>query len=97
VTASTCVCLISRYTLQTRPMRVTYYIRKNAKWSDGVQVTGKDWRFTWQTRFITNTPSEIQAIRSGEVDAIYPQPQLALADLRNQSGLRVVTHHLGLQ
>jgi len=47
-------------------------------------------------RFITNTNSEIQAIRSGEVDAIYPQPQLALADLRNQSGLKVVTH-LGLQ
>jgi peptide/nickel transport system substrate-binding protein len=200
--------LISRYQLQTRPMRVTYYIRKNARWSDGVQVTGKDWRFTWQTatnpkykehidplgwedirsvsgngkvvkvtfkknfaawrglfnyvlpqhalsgtdmltvwndcicnpkkgntpisngpflltrfdrgagitltknrrgwygkpakldsivfRFITNTNSEIQAIRSGEVDAIYPQPQLALADLRNQSGLKVVTH-LGLQ
>jgi peptide/nickel transport system substrate-binding protein len=200
--------LISRYKLQTRPMRVTYYIRANARWSDGVQVTGKDWRFTWQTatnpkykehidplgwedirsvtgngkvvkvtfkknfaawrglfnyvlpqhalagtdmltvwndcicnpkkdnapisngpflltrfdrgsgitltknrrgwygkpakldsivfRFITNTNSEIQAIRSGEVDAIYPQPQLALADLRGQAGLRVVTH-LGLQ
>jgi peptide/nickel transport system substrate-binding protein len=200
--------LISRYKLQTRPMRLTYYIRKNARWSDGVQVTGKDFRFTWQTatnpkykehidplgwedirsvrgngklvkitfkrnfaawrglfnyvlpqhalagtdmltvwndcicnpkkgnapigngpflltrfdrgsgvtltknrrgwygkpakldsivfRFITNTNSEIQAIRSGEVDAIYPQPQLALADLRNQAGLRVITH-LGLQ
>jgi peptide/nickel transport system substrate-binding protein len=200
--------LISRYKLQTRPMRVTYYIRKNAHWNDGVQVTGKDFRFTWQTatnpkykehidplgwedirsvtgngkvvkvtykrnfaawrglfsyvlpqhalagsdmltvwndcicnpkknnapisngpflltrfdrgsgitltrnsrgwhgkrakldsivfRFITNTNSEIQAIRSGEVDAIYPQPQLALADLRGQAGLRVVSH-VGLQ
>jgi peptide/nickel transport system substrate-binding protein len=200
--------LISRYTLKTRPLRITYYIRKNARWSDGVQVTGKDWRFTWQTainkkyaehidplgwedirsirgngkvvtvtfkrnfaawrglfgyvlpahalagtdmltvwndcicnpkknnapigngpflltrfdrgsgitltrnprawhgkkakldsivfRFITNTNSEIQAIRSGEVDAIYPQPQLALADLRGQAGLRVATH-VGLQ
>ena len=200
--------LISRYKLLTRPMRVTYTIRKNARWSDGVQVTGKDFRFTWQTatnpkykehidplgwedirsitgngktvkitfkrnfaawrglfnyvlpqhalagtdmltvwndcicnpkngnapisdgpflltrfdrgsgvtltknrrgwygkpakldsivfRFITNTNSEIQAIRSGEVDAIYPQPQLALADLRGQAGLRVITH-LGLQ
>jgi peptide/nickel transport system substrate-binding protein len=196
--------LISKYKLQTRPMRLTYTIRKNARWSDGVQVTGKDFRFTWQQtqnpkykehidplgyedirsvsgngktvkitfkrnfaawrglfnyvlpqhalqgtdmltvwndcicnpkkgnapigngpflltrfdrgsgvtltknrrgwygkpakldsivfRFITNTNSEIQAIRSGEVDAIYPQPQLALADLRNQSGLRVITH-----
>lgn len=200
--------LISKFTLKLRPMRVTYHIRKNAKWSDGTQVTGKDWRFTWQTainkkyaehidplgwedirsvkgngktvlvtfkknfaawrqlfgyilpahalagsdmltvwndcicnpkkgnapigngpflltrfdrgagitltrnprgwhgnkakldsivfRFITNTNSEIQAIRSGEVDAIYPQPQLALADLRGQAGLRVVSH-VGLQ
>ena len=200
--------LISKYTLQTKPQRTTYYIRKNAKWSDGAQVTGKDFIFTWKTamnpkykehidpsgwedirsvkgngkvvkvtykrnyapwkglfsyvlpahalagtdmltvwndclcnpkkgnapigdgpflltkfdrgsgvtltrnthgwygkkakldsivfRFITNTNSEIQAIRSGEVDAIYPQPQLALADLKNQSGLKVITH-LGLQ
>jgi peptide/nickel transport system substrate-binding protein len=200
--------LITRAKLQTKPMRVTYYIRKNAHWSDGVPVTGKDWKFTWQTainpkykehidplgwedirsvvgngkvvkvtfkrnfaawrglfgyvlpqhalsgtdmltvwndcicnpkkgnapisdgpflltrfdrgsgitltrnnrgwhgkkakldsivfRFITNTNSEIQSIRSGEVDAIYPQPQLALADLRSQAGLRVVSH-VGLQ
>jgi peptide/nickel transport system substrate-binding protein len=200
--------LISKAVLQTRPQRVTYHIRKNARWSDGTQVTGKDWKFTWQTatnpkykehidplgwedirsvtgngkvvkvtfkrnyaawrslfsyvlpqhalsgtdmltvwndcicnpkkgnapigdgpflltrfdrgsgvtltrnsrawhgarakldsivfRFITNTNSEIQAIRSGEVDAIYPQPQLALADLKSQAGLRVVSH-VGLQ
>ena len=200
--------LISRYTLKKNPQRVTYYIRKNAKWSDGVPVTGKDFKFTWQTtqdpknkdhidplgwedissvkgngktvtvtwrknfaawkglfsyvlpqhalagtdmltvwndcicnpkkgnapisdgpflmtrfdrgsgitltrnnagwfgpkakldsivfRFITNTNSEIQAIRSGEVDAIYPQPQLALADLKSQAGPKVVSH-VGLQ
>jgi peptide/nickel transport system substrate-binding protein len=200
--------LISKAVLKTKPQRVTYYIRKNARWNDGVQVTGKDFIFTWRTainpkykehidplgwedirsvrgnkkvvtvtykrnfaawkglfgyvlpahalsgtdmltvwndcicnpkkgnapigngpflltrfdrgsgitltrnsrgwhgkkakldsivfRFITNTNSEIQAIRSGEVDAIYPQPQLALADLRNQAGLRVVSH-VGLQ
>jgi len=200
--------LITHYKFQTRPQRITYYLRKNAKWNDGVPVTGKDWKFTWQTainpkykdhidpfgwqdiksvtgskyvvkvtykrnfaawrglfgyvlpqhalagtdmltvwndcicnpkkgnapigngpflltkydrgagitltrnprgwygpkaklnsivfRFLTNTNSEIQAIRSGEVDAIYPQPQLALADLRNQAGLRIQTH-VGLQ
>jgi peptide/nickel transport system substrate-binding protein len=200
--------LISKYTLKLRPQRVTYYIRPGAQWSDGKAVTGRDFRFTWQTamnpkykdhidplgweditsvkgngkvvtvtfkknfaawkglfgyvlpqhalqgtdmltvwndcicnpkasnkpigdgpflltrfdrgagitltknprkwhgrpaklssivfRFITNTNSEIQAIRSGEVDAIYPQPQLALADLRGQAGLRVVSH-VGLQ
>src|ERR687886_2624840 len=41
--------LISRYKLQTNPQRITFYIRKNARWSDGVPVTGKDFRFTWQT------------------------------------------------
>lgn len=40
-------------------------------------------------RFVTNTDSEVQAIRGGEVDAIYPQPQLQLAQLKGQSGLKV--------
>jgi peptide/nickel transport system substrate-binding protein len=40
-------------------------------------------------RFITNTNSEIQAMKSGEVDMIYPQPQLALADLKKQSGVKI--------
>lgn len=40
-------------------------------------------------RFITNTDSEIQAIRGGEVDVIYPQPQLQLAALKGVSGLTV--------
>ena len=39
-------------------------------------------------RFITNTDSEIQAIRGGEVDMIYPQPQLQLASLKGQAGLK---------
>jgi peptide/nickel transport system substrate-binding protein len=43
-------------------------------------------------KFVTNTDSEIQAIRGGEVDAIYPQPQLQLADLKNTSGLKIQTH-----
>jgi ABC-type transport system substrate-binding protein len=41
--------LITHFKFQTNPQRVTYYLRKNAKWSDGVPVTLKDWKFTWQT------------------------------------------------
>ena len=37
--------------------------------------------------FRTNTDSEVQALRGGEVDAIYPQPQLQLADLRSVPGI----------
>src|SRR5437762_3851282 len=39
--------------------------------------------------FRTNTDTEIQAIRGGEVDAIYPQPQLQLAQLKGQPGLKI--------
>jgi peptide/nickel transport system substrate-binding protein len=38
-------------------------------------------------RLITDTNSEIQAMRGGEVDAIFPSPQTALSALRSQSGL----------
>lgn len=43
-------------------------------------------------RFITNTDSEIQAIKGGEVDAIYPQPQLQLAELKRTPGLKVLSN-----
>jgi peptide/nickel transport system substrate-binding protein len=207
--------LISHYKLQRNPMRITLYIRGNARWSDGVQVTGKDFIFTWKEKlakglinvhtdptfyediksitgtgkvvkitmkkpfadwkdffgfvlpqhvlrgmdlstvwntcicnpktgkpigdgpflltsydptagltltrnpkgwfgkpaklasihfvYLHNTNSEIQAMRGGEVDAIYPQPQLALADLKNQSGLKIqsnkgtIVEHLEIQ
>ncbi len=39
--------------------------------------------------FRTNTDTEIQAIRGGEVDAIYPQPQLQLVDLKGTPGLKI--------
>jgi len=43
-------------------------------------------------RFLTNSNTEIQAVRGGEVDAIYPQPQLPLADLKTVAGLTVQSH-----
>ena len=39
-------------------------------------------------KLITDTNSEIQAMRGGEVDAINPSPQTALAQLVNQPGLK---------
>jgi peptide/nickel transport system substrate-binding protein len=38
-------------------------------------------------KIITDTNSEIQAMRGGEVDAINPSPQTALAELKSQSTL----------
>lgn len=38
-------------------------------------------------KIITDTNSEIQAMRGGEVDAIYPSPQTGLSELKGQSGL----------
>ena len=42
-------------------------------------------------RFLPETNTEIQAVRGGEVDAIYPQPQLELVPLRTQPDLTVET------
>ncbi|HZR94286.1 MAG TPA: peptide ABC transporter substrate-binding protein [Gaiellaceae bacterium] len=39
-------------------------------------------------KLITDTNSEIQAMRGGEVDAINPSPQTALSQLINQKGLK---------
>jgi peptide/nickel transport system substrate-binding protein len=200
--------LVSKVSLQLNPQRVTYQIRPDAKWNDGVPVTGKDFAFTLSTlmnkawdskpagggivsrtgydqisktkvtsksatftfkanyadwkdlfgivlpqhalvgedfskvfindyvnpkngkeisdgpfmfsgwnhgsdmtlvknpafyghkanldkivaRFLTNSNTEIQAVRGGEVDAIYPQPQLPLADLKSVAGLTIQSH-----
>lgn len=42
-------------------------------------------------RFVPETPSEIQALRGGEVDAIYPQPQLELAELQAEPNIEIQT------
>jgi len=40
-------------------------------------------------QFIPDTSAEIQAVRGGEVDAIYPQPQLELVDLTTEEGIAI--------
>jgi peptide/nickel transport system substrate-binding protein len=42
-------------------------------------------------QFIPDTSAEIQALRGGEVDAIYPQPQLELVDLTTEEGITIET------
>jgi peptide/nickel transport system substrate-binding protein len=34
--------------VRNRPLTVRFTIKRNARWSDGRQVTGADWRATWQ-------------------------------------------------
>jgi peptide/nickel transport system substrate-binding protein len=41
--------LVSRVAFTRRPFTVTYYIKRNARWSDGRPITAQDYRFTWQT------------------------------------------------
>jgi peptide/nickel transport system substrate-binding protein len=40
-------------------------------------------------QFIPDTSAEIQAVRGGEVDAIYPQPQLELVDLTTEENITI--------
>src|SRR2546425_95329 len=41
--------LVRAATPRGHPFRVTYVIRARARWSDGVPVTARDFRFTWRT------------------------------------------------
>jgi peptide/nickel transport system substrate-binding protein len=43
-------------------------------------------------KLLTDTNTEIQAMRGGEVDAIFPSPQTALSQLLNQPGLVYDVH-----
>ena len=43
-------------------------------------------------KFYADTNSEIQAIKTGEVDAAYPSPQTALGELKDQAGLVYLTN-----
>jgi peptide/nickel transport system substrate-binding protein len=40
--------LASRIVVQGRPFRLTYHLRRNARWSDGRAVTGNDLVFSWR-------------------------------------------------
>jgi len=70
-----------------------YVLQSYRKGSDATLVANDKWygpkaklrRIIF--RFIQDTNSEIQAMRGGEVDAIFPSPQTALTALQRQSGI----------
>jgi len=41
--------LVSRVTIARKPFRLTYHIRPEARWNDGVPVTAADFQFTYRT------------------------------------------------
>src|ERR671934_1657646 len=49
--------LITSAKLTAKPFSVTYNIRKNARWSDGVPVTGQD--FLWSAQKIVDPNSQV--------------------------------------
>jgi peptide/nickel transport system substrate-binding protein len=84
-----CVCGNDGKPISDGPFYLASYTRgqglvlkKNTHWY-GAQAKLNSIVF----KLITDTNSEIQAMRGGEVDAISPSPQTALAPLIHQSGL----------
>lgn len=73
-------------------------IRNEQYWGEHVAYLDK---ILW--RFLPETNTEIQSLRGGEVDAIYPQPQLELVPLFTQPDLEIQTtagttwEHLDIQ
>jgi peptide/nickel transport system substrate-binding protein len=86
---SDCVCGNDGKPVSDGPFLLTNYTRgqgstlmANPMWY-GKKAGLKELDF----KVITDTNSEIQAMRGGEVDAIYPSPQTALSQLQHQKGL----------
>jgi peptide/nickel transport system substrate-binding protein len=84
-----CVCGSNGKPVSDGPFMLTNYtkgqgatLKSNPMWYGSKQGL-KEVDF----KLITDTNSEIQAMRGGEVDAINPSPQTALTALRNQSSL----------
>jgi peptide/nickel transport system substrate-binding protein len=84
-----CVCGNDGKPVSNGPFMLT-------NWTKGQGVTLKSNPFWYGTKpglkeidfkLLTDTNSEIQAMRGGEVDAIFPSPQTALSELVHQSGL----------
>ncbi|MBX6370415.1 MAG: peptide ABC transporter substrate-binding protein [Rhodospirillales bacterium] len=86
---SNCVCGYDGKPVSDGPFYVANYtkgqgltLKPNPYWY-GKKPALKEVDF----KLITDTNSEIQAMRGGEVDAINPSPQAALAQLINQKGV----------
>jgi ABC-type transport system substrate-binding protein len=86
---SNCVCGNNGQPVSDGPFYMSNYtkgqgvtLKANPTWY-GAKPKLKEVDF----KIITDTNSEIQAMRGGEVDAIAPSPQTALSQLRNQPNL----------
>lgn len=60
-------------------------LSKNTNYKSGQQAKINQVVF----RFIPDTNTQFQAMRGGEVDMIAPQPQLQIADIKKQAGIKV--------
>jgi peptide/nickel transport system substrate-binding protein len=86
---SDCICGTDNKPVSDGPFSVTNYTRGQGTTlkANPLWYGAKPKLAEIDFKVITDTNSEIQAMRGGEVDAIYPSPQAALAQLRNQSGI----------
>jgi len=59
--------LVSHVTKTTKPFTLTYHIRAEARWSDGIPVTARDFVFTWRTYSklkLTDFPRAVRRVRA---------------------------------
>src|SRR5258705_1047436 len=68
--------LISKFTLQQSLMRVTYYIKAKANWSDGVPVTGKDIKFSWQVQMERKLKDPANNLGNAQVQKCTGRPEV---------------------
>ncbi len=89
--------LVSDVTLTKKPFTLTYNIRPEARWNDGIPVTARDFVFTWQTYSkleLTDFPPSIRQVRPLDAKTVKVDFRRRFAGWRDLFGVVLPRHAL---
>jgi peptide/nickel transport system substrate-binding protein len=89
--------LVSHVTLTKKPFTLTYHIRPEARWSDDIPVTARDFVFTWQTYSkleLSDFPPTIRQVRALDTKTVRVDFRSRFAGWRDLFGVVLPRHAL---
>jgi peptide/nickel transport system substrate-binding protein len=89
--------LVSSVTPTKKPFTLTYHIRPEARWSDDVPVTARDFVFTWQSYAklkLPDFPTSIRQVSALDAKTVHVDFRSRFAGWRDLFGLVLPSHAL---
>ena len=89
--------LVSHVTRTKKPFTLTYHIRPEARWSDGVEVMARDFVFTWRTYSklkLSDFPPAIRSVRPLDAKTVRVDFRSPYAGWRDLFGVILPQHAL---